>query len=244
MKKNRKHSKQTLDAKHKKKLKEYDLQRSTLDEKKKELEHLINKFDILDKKTNLSSSQVICYKNIKNKVDELSEYIKRVENNNNILDYYYKAYAPIIKYYSFNSKKKTKKVFDIMDILSGKNNNDEDKHVTKSSLHKSYSRALGEEVKKKKKFTAEKCQFCNVEKVLLVYDSAYICKSCGLVEPLILDYESSNSSDSSTDKQAYAYKRINHLFPLLAAFLFIVSSDYFAINNHNVGGNSKSIILY
>lgn len=63
------------------------------------------------------------------------------------------------------------------------------------------------------------CSQCNIEKTLFPSDGCYICQRCGETDDnIIMENESSNHKEMTSEKQKYPYKKINHLKEKLNQF--------------------------
>lgn len=69
------------------------------------------------------------------------------------------------------------------------------------------------------------CTKCNIEKILIQSEGRYVCKKCGETEIKVIENETPNHKELSTEKQKYPYKKKNHLKEKLNQFQSKESAD-------------------
>ena len=167
-----------------------------------------NRANLLDKKDNLE----IKYNSIKSNFDEM--------------DYYDNAGDLISDYYEMRDKKEVvvKETKNIMEFLCNKkdkqNINNEIKPVNRAGLFEKYCqrvegiRVVHDDGSKRIKY----CEECNIERILDMSESAYICPCCGDSEMIILD-------EDRQIKDYSPYRRLNHFREWLNQFQAKQSPD-------------------
>jgi len=212
---------------------------NTLDNKHrqitKEIKETVNKKqEILDKIENINieineiddKNEIIIFDIerkiiLLNKKEELNNLYKVINSNYNEMDYYDNAGDLLSEYYDTNnSQEPLVEVKNIIELLSLKNksidnNNDclKTKHVNKSKLFEKYCHRIdGIRINHDDGTSRIKyCTDCNIEKILDMAESAYICQCCGDCEIIILD-------DEHQIKDYSPYRRLNHFREWLNQF--------------------------
>lgn len=144
-------------------------------------------------------------------------------------------------------KKETKKRIKNVDIVSNKKNilsffeiknndliindsNNENKNnnnvilpivnivTNKSSLLEEYINLTDKTTIASNKNMIKKCQFCNIDKILVQSEGCFVCPKCGDTENIIVESEIPSHKDSINEKPRYPYKRLNHFQEWLNQF--------------------------
>lgn len=202
----------TLDNKHRQMVKQF----KELDNEKKrildDIENIkleINNFDAdIDKKTKLLDKKEDLYNNY-----------MILNSNYDEMDYYDNAGDLLADYYEIsNSKeynKESKNIIDFLSLKEKKNNNPDIKikQINKSMLYEKYCQRIeGIKINQDDGSCRIKyCSECNIEKILDISESAYICQCCGDSEIIILD-------DEHQIKDYSPYRRLNHFKEWLNQF--------------------------
>jgi hypothetical protein len=184
---------------------------STLDERRDQfnLDDIKHRSFLLDKKDILET----LHKNISNNYDEMDYY----DNTGDLITNYYEMRD--------NKEIQIKESKDIIDFLCNKkekqiNNINDMKNTNRANLFEKYcQRVEGVRVNKDDGSNRIKyCEECNIEKILNVTESAYICSCCGDSETIILD-------EDRQIKDYSPYRRLNHFREWLNQFQAKQSPD-------------------
>jgi hypothetical protein len=179
-----------------------NLEIETLDERRDHfsVDDIKNRSYLLDKKEMLESQ----YKNICFNYDEM--------------DYYDNTGDLIINYYEMRDNKDTqiKESKNIIEFLCNKKEkqiNNDNKNTNRANLFEKYcQRVEGIRINKDDGSNRIKyCEECNIEKILSITESAYICTCCGDSETIILD-------EDRQIKDYSPYRRLNHFREWLNQF--------------------------
>lgn len=201
----------TLDNKHRQMVKQFKEQN---DKKKKILNDIeIINLEIINSYNNINEKTILL-----DKRENLYNSYKIINSNYDEMDYYDNAGDLLSDYYEINNNKEIKKESkNIIDFLSLKdiNNNSDIKilQINKSKLYEKYCQRIeGVRIKQDDGTSRIKyCIDCNIEKILDMSESAYICQCCGDSEIIILD-------DEHQIKDYSPYKRLNHFREWLNQF--------------------------
>lgn len=212
----------TLDKKHQensKKFKSNEIKSNDLNEK---LLNLRNKLDDINREPIISANKLTEKKNIIKKIDEIEEKLITVTSQNR-MDYYNKAGDIIYNYYNHrdNNDDKKKIGVSILDLMNKHKEIEVNKNkdvVKKSKLFEDFcQRVEGIRIKEDDgKNRIVYCKQCKIEKILDLYNSAYVCEECGDMETIILD---------ETIKEYSCYKRLSHFKEWLNQFQAKESTD-------------------
>jgi hypothetical protein len=201
----------TLDNKHRLMVKQFKEIRNEKDEilnKIKDINNEINNNSDINKKAILLD-----------KKENLNNLFKIINSNYDEMDYYDKAGDLLSDYYeSSNNKeynKESKNIIEFLSLKEKKNTNLDikDKQINKSKLFEKYCQRIeGFRIKHDDGSSRIKyCIDCNIEKILDMSESAYICQCCGDSEVIILD-------DDHQIKDYSPYRRLNHFREWLNQF--------------------------
>ena len=141
--------------------------------------------------------------------------LKKIQHEE--MDYYDNAGDLITNYYSINDNEiNINESYNILDLLSNKQHNIVTENTTQSSkallLEKYCQRIDGTRINQDDGTNRIKyCNECNIEKILVIPESSYICPCCGDVETIILD-------EDKQIKEYSPYRRLNHFKEWLNQF--------------------------
>ena len=177
---------QTLEKKHINSINSINNKNSTIDKLKKTLAKLEKEINDLDiKRTNGILINLEHRANLLQQKDDICYEINNIERGNDEINYYNLTGDILIEYYGLKNtvdevvvEKKS-----ILDFLGQKKQSKKEEQTeTRSSLfNKYYQRTEGVRlVKDDGKNRIKYCKTCNVEKILEVNKSSYICPSCGI----------------------------------------------------------------
>ena len=214
--KDNKNNKETvnLDTKHK-------LMINSLSEQKKSIKILAEEINNINNKINNINLNNL--DDIKNKaelldiLDELNIKYNNINSNYNEIDYYNNIGDLIMNYYELknnNNNIELKEKKDILEFLSNNDkieSNDNDIHFTKNILLEKYcKRITGLNIDNNTNYI-KYCIECDIEKILDMVESAYICPCCGDSEHIIID-------EDRHLKEYSPYRRLNHFREWLNQF--------------------------
>lgn len=205
----------TLDKKHQENCKKFQKNEKSLFTLQTELLQLKEKLEQVNKLVVFETDILEKKKKIISKIDMIEEKIITL-NSSNKMDYYNKAGDIIFNYYNHrdnvNDRKKT--CVSILDLMSKNKKIDEednDEHQKKSKLFENFCHRIdGIRINEDDgKDRIVYCKECKIEKILDLYNSAYVCNICGDMETIIMD---------ETIKEYSCYKRLSHFKEWLNQF--------------------------
>ena len=210
----------TLDNKHRqitKQFKETRNDKKEMLDKIQDIEIEINKIN--EKKDKILITDINKKAMLLDKKEELYNLYKIIDSNYDEMDYYDNAGDLLSDYYEINNNKEhTKESKNIIEFLSLKDKKNicsdtKISQVNKSKLFEKYCQRIdGVRIKHDDGTTRIKyCMDCNIEKILDMTESAYICQCCGDSEVIILD-------DDHQIKDYSPYRRLNHFREWLNQF--------------------------
>ena len=201
----------TLDNKHRLMVKQFKDVRN----EKEEILNKIKEINIeLDNITSINQKAILL-----DKKENLNNLYKIINSNYDEMDYYDNAGDLLSDYYeSSNQKEQSKESKNIIEFLSLKDKNvstpdTKIKQINKSKLFEKYCQRIeGLRIKHDDGSNRIKyCIECNIEKILDLSESAYICQCCGDSEVIILD-------EDHQIKDYSPYRRLNHFREWLNQF--------------------------
>ncbi len=210
----------TLDNKHRQMVKQFSKQKQEKDELQNKIETIINAIKTLDdRRDSFSQSDIRTRADLLNQKDELEFQIKTINSGYDEMDYYDKAGDLISDYYEMrdNLEVKTKETKNILEFLCKKEKqpitNTDTKTQNRAGLFEKYCQRVDgiRVVKDDGSNRVKYCSECNIEKILDMAESAYICPCCGDSEMIILD-------EDRQIKDYSPYKRVNHFREWLNQF--------------------------
>jgi predicted RNA-binding Zn-ribbon protein involved in translation (DUF1610 family) len=211
-------SSNTLEKKHLTKIKTMDSKKKSLERLKKELNKITKDLNNIEDNRN---NNILINLNERAKLlikqEELFEIINEIERDNDEINYYDLTGDLLIDYYDLKTDTEQEKVEtkNILDFINPSKTKviKEEKKINKSDLFNKYcERVEGIRLEKDDgKNRIKYCTFCNIEKILEVKKSSYICPDCGLMEYVILD-------EDNMIKDYSPYQRKNHFKEWLNQF--------------------------
>lgn len=218
----------TLDNKHRLMVKQFSDKKSELNQINEDLETIKNQMNELDKKRETFSQEDIKTRaKLLSKYDLLNNKLEEIEYNYAEMEYYDKAGDLITDYYEMRDvreepEKQTKNILDFLSLKKKEiiTTTVEVKSTNRAELYNKYcERVEGLRVKKDDGSNRIKyCSLCDIEKILDMGESAYICPICGEHEEIIFD-------EDRQIKEYSPYKRLNHFKEWLNQFQAKQSPD-------------------
>jgi hypothetical protein len=218
----------TLDNKHRIMVKYFSQQKNDKEDIISQLNTINIEISTLDERRDQFNLDDIKHRSfLLDKKDILETLHKNISNNYDEMDYYDNTGDLITNYYEMRDNKEIqiKESKDIIDFLCNKkekqiNNINDMKNTNRANLFEKYcQRVEGVRVNKDDGSNRIKyCEECNIEKILNVTESAYICSCCGDSETIILD-------EDRQIKDYSPYRRLNHFREWLNQFQAKQSPD-------------------
>jgi predicted RNA-binding Zn-ribbon protein involved in translation (DUF1610 family) len=214
----------TLDNKHRQMVNFFYSKRNKINE-------IINEIDIVNleinninkNKNNFTLEDIKQKAEFLDKKESLEYQLKVINSNYDEMDYYDIAGDLITDYYDIrdNKDRETKETKNILDFLTEKKKNiNTNTNTNKVALLEKYCQRIDgirinrDDGSNRIKYCAE----CNIEKILDMTESAYICPCCGDSEMIILD-------EDRQIKDYSPYRRLNHFREWLNQFQAKQSPD-------------------
>ena len=217
-KQNQQKESNTLDNKHRqitKQIKEINTEKKEILNK---IENINNELNNINEKKEILIIDIEKKVILLDKKEELTNLYKIINSNYNEMDYYDNAGDLLSEYYEINNDKEqikeTKNIIEFLSLKDKKNTVDiKIKQVNKSKLFEKYCQRIdGIRINHDDGTSRIKyCVDCNIEKILDMAESAYICQCCGDCEVIILD-------DEHQIKDYSPYRRLNHFREWLNQF--------------------------
>jgi predicted RNA-binding Zn-ribbon protein involved in translation (DUF1610 family) len=218
----------TLDNKHRQMVNYFQNKRKNINNILDQLNDINNKLNILYKKERFTSQDIKYKAELLDKKDEFEYEYNNINSNNDEMDYYDIAGDLIIDYYDIrdNTNYQIKEPKNILDFLADKKtnnnniNNTNNTNINKVKLLEKYcQRVDGIRINQDNGSQRIKyCEECNIEKILDMTESAYICPCCGDSEVIIFD-------EDRQIKDYSPYRRLNHFREWLNQFQAKQSPD-------------------
>lgn len=213
----------TLDNKHRQMVDLFKNKRETLNNILNQINDINLDLDNIDKNKDKFTLSDINYKaQLLSKKEDLEYEYKIIYNNYDEMDYYDIAGDLITNYYDIrdNKEQDVKESKHILDCLCEKKNNDNIKNTNKVNLLEKYCQRInGIRINRDDGSNRIKyCLECNIEKILDMTESSYICPCCGDSEMIILD-------EDRQIKDYSPYRRLNHFREWLNQFQAKQSPD-------------------
>ena len=237
----------TIDAKHKNIINEIKSNNNKLPKLKKKLETYYKKLEKINNKkvSELSNIELDEKIKIKKSIKDIETNIEKIENNDDMNDYFLNTAHILYKYYTnqdnetteepninlkknsvlnyFNQTpkkeeiKKTNKKEKKIKKLSDYTN--DDVVFKKATLIKSYMSIVDKNyVSQPKHHDYKKCSNCNKDKLVVHSEGYMVCEKCGEMSKIIIDSDKPSFKDPPPEISYFAYKRINHFNEILAQF--------------------------
>jgi predicted RNA-binding Zn-ribbon protein involved in translation (DUF1610 family) len=208
----------TLEKKHLNKIKTIETKKKSLEKLKKELNKITKELNILEEKRN---NNILIDLDNRAKLlinqEELFDTINEIEKDNDEINYYDLTGDLLIEYYELKNdipiqNEPAKNILEFINLKNTSIKNDNNKKNKSDLFNKYCERVDGIRLEKDDgKNRIKYCTFCNVEKILEVKKSSYICPECGLMEYIILD-------EDNMIKDYSPYQRKNHFKEWLNQF--------------------------
>ncbi len=217
----------TLDNKHREMVKYFSQSRNEKESLQNQIKTINNELEILEQRRDTFTLNDIKQRaNLLDKKDELEHQYKSICANYDEMDYYDNAGDLITDYYEMRDNKDlpVKETKNIMEFLCNKKekpvNITENKNNNRANLFEKYcQRVDGIRINHDDGSNRIKyCTECNIEKILDMAESAYICPCCGDSEMIILD-------EDRQIKDYSPYRRLNHFREWLNQFQAKQSPD-------------------
>jgi hypothetical protein len=237
--------KTTLDAIHHKQLDKFNTQYTKKDILKQELQVLEAKLKIVPPEDKYECQR---------KIDELNTQIRKIDNKDDLMDYYLQTGNILYDYYDIQDKissglqiqqsrhkSRPGSIFAALEEAAA-----QDKEVTEpvSSSGKVYAQPtvysrekildtylhiVDPEIARQGNSSTEngwtECTFCGTDMIFNVNEAYITCPSCGAQENVLIDSDKPSYKDPPREVSYYAYKRINHFNEWLAQFQAKESTD-------------------
>jgi len=245
----------TLEAKHNEKLDLFDFEKKSINQKKKELKRLEDKYEYINKKKNieLTEDEMKLKLSIFDKINETKKYIKHNENRKDI-DYFLETGDLLFKYYEnkqnvaqgknikinnikseninkksvmeyFKSNSPPKINGDISNSNTENNDTKSSEYLSRSNIYEKYMSKIDNNYVINHENNIDICKTCNTEKTLFISNGKLICLKCGEETPILIDSDKPSYKDPPREVCYFAYKRINHFNEWLAQFQAKESTD-------------------
>ena len=210
----------TLDKKHREKVKEFDNNIDLIEKCENDINQIKLEIKFIEDQKKYDNKNLSRKNLLFSKLDKLE--LKLIElKNNDEMEYYNKTGDIICDYYqSRNIVKKKAKSKSIIEYLNNKKKNNNENENSRSKLFEKYcQRTEGIRLKVDDGSNRIKyCKVCNIEKILDIKKSSYICTQCGEMESVIID-------EDNTIKEYSCYKRLSHFREWLTQFQAKESTD-------------------
>ena len=207
----------TLENKHRLKIKEFENDKDNITNLEETLVNINNEITELDKiREKFTNIEQKKRADLLDNKESIEKKLYSLKNNFQEMDYYDTTGDLLVSYYNIkdtdNDKAESKNILSF--LCKKKVNNDKPKtDKNKTELFEKYCqitegiRVTPDDGSKRIRI----CLECNIEKVLNVVESSYICQECGDMETIILD-------EDVQIKDYSPYKRLNRFREWLNAF--------------------------
>ena len=212
----------TLDNKHRNMVKQLTKNKVDITNIKQEIIRLEEEIQTLDSQRQSFTPQYTSM--LASLLDKKKNYefeLNRLDSNYEEMDYYDNVGDLITNYYTIPDKvSEPKYSYNILDLLSKKVEVSPDSLDSKAMLLEKYcQRVDGIRITQDDGSNRIKyCSECNLEKILVISESSYICHCCGSVDVIILD-------EDIQIKDYSPYRRLNHFKEWLNQFQAKQSPD-------------------
>ena len=211
----------TLDNKHRQMVKQFNNSKNDKELLNEELNNINEEIEMINlaNKDGLSSDFIRQRASLLDKKEELLNKYKSICNNYDEMDYYDSAGDLISTYYEMRNVKEfnVKETKNILDFLCNKKEKqpiiENDKILNKTKIFEKYCQRV-DGIRIKHDDGSNRIKYCledDVEKILDMTESAYICPLCGDSETVILD-------EDRQIKDYSPYRRLNHFREWLNQF--------------------------
>ncbi len=212
----------TLDNKHRQIVKSINNVQSDKKQLLESIDEINNKLNDIEKQT--ITPEIMNIKNdLLDKKESLTNKYNLMNINYNEMDYYDNAGDLILNYYEMRDKEddNIKESKNIVDFLCNKNDKLKslENKTNKAKLFEKYCQRIdGVRLNQENINRNKYCNECNIDKILEISASAYVCPCCGDSEIIIFD-EDKQMKDYSP------YRRLNHFREWLNQFQAKQSPD-------------------
>uniref|UniRef100_A0A6C0EDF9 Uncharacterized protein n=1 Tax=viral metagenome TaxID=1070528 RepID=A0A6C0EDF9_9ZZZZ len=206
----------TLDNKHRQMVKYFINRKNNEENILDEIKEITSEITDIDKNKDKFTMDIINRRaKLLDTKENLEMQYKNISQNYDEMDYYDIVGDLITDYYDLRDNKKTeiKESKNILDFLSNKKKNNVAENNNKVSLLEKYCQIVdGLKISRDDGSNRIKyCLDCNIEKILDISESAYVCPCCGDSEMIILD-------EDRQIKDYSPYRRLNHFREWLNQF--------------------------
>jgi hypothetical protein len=217
----------TLEIKHRQKVKQIETKKKSTDK----IIHSLNKItDELNKIDKMREGSILFdlekRADLLNQKKKLEEELEYMNHNIDEINYYDLTGDLLTEYYTIRDTKQTTEIKNILEYLKPNSHLKKPIGNTKAILFDKFCQRI-EGIRVNKDIGSNRikyCEECNVEKILVIEDSSYICPDCGDMEFIIID-------EDKQIKEYSPYRRINHfkewLNQLQAKEITEISDDIF-----------------
>lgn len=226
----------TVDSLHTKTMDEFNKQHVYMQKQQQKINKLKKELNELENKSphTYTSTDISKKANIKEKIETYEDELEKnnlaieqhtyFDNNINILLKYYSQYNKLTATTSNNeninnihtSLTKTNTLLDVFNKQPFDAND---------NLLDEYLKCTQNKHKRKRNIPIQKCETCNIEKILQVSDGHMVCTECGHSDQIIVDMEKINFKDPFYENKNTGYKRMNHFSELMNQFQAKESTD-------------------
>lgn len=219
----------TLDALHHSQLQEIENQQSNIDTLYQQLGELEAK---------LAACQIdYLYEKIQADINTVKAKIERIEQKDELYDYYLKTGDLLYEYYNIQDKiasgsetnqrrAKPGSILAILEEAAGSSQNQQEparkQTLQRDKILEKYIQIVEpDHARIVAPLEAEglgECDACGEEMILSQNEAILYCSKCGHVDPILIDSDKPSYKDPPREISYYAYKRINHFNEWLAQF--------------------------
>jgi hypothetical protein len=211
----------TLDNKHRNMVKQFNKKKQEINQIKDSIDKLKDDIDKIESATIFTPQRANSMATLLDKKENLEIELLKLDSNYDEMDYYDNVGDLISNYYTVPDKStEPKQSYNILELLSKKDIIPESTEKSKATLLEKYcQRVDGIRINHDDGSNRIKyCNDCNIEKILIISESSYICPCCGSVDVIILD-------EGKKIKDYSPYKRLNHFKEWLNQFQAKQSPD-------------------
>jgi hypothetical protein len=196
----------TLEIKHRQKVKQIETKKKSTDKIINSLNKINDELNKIDKmREELIIFDLEKRADLLNQKKKLEEELEYMNYNVDEINYYDLTGDLLTEYYTIRDTKQTTEIKNILEYLKPNSNLKKPIGNTKAVLFDKFCQRI-EGIRVNKDIGSNRikyCEECNVEKILVIEDSSYICPDCGDMEFIIID-------EDKQIKEYSPYRRINH----------------------------------
>ena len=212
----------TLDNKHKNMVKQFATKKLELNNIKDDLDKINNELiELENNRIHFTPTLMKQRAELLDKKEDFELELNRLTSNYDEMDYYDNVGDLIINYYNTSDNVTDTRVsYNILDLLSNTAIQPESTNNSRAVLLEKYCQRIdGTRINHDDGSNRIKyCNECNIEKLLIISESSYICPCCGSVDVIILD-------EDRQIKDYSPYRRLNHFKEWLNQFQAKQSPD-------------------